>query len=243
MTVRELIAELRGLDPDAEVRFLHFSVVKEDGSGRVESYPVLDVAHAGDGAVDLSDFLTEGAVVYRVREVDWHEQPALKGLEPEAEADDEPAPAEMPTEPVDTLLVGPPFTRTEWSGLAISDLGREDSPVGRRVAEYLRRYEKAVMGSNRLPELMAAAGLPVESQRPMTEGLLRKALWRLVERGDTTVHGMEVVMAAANFARFLHSQGAFPLGKTTLGWLERAETLALGVLILAVNRHFGITPR
>ena len=41
MTVRELMAELQGLDPDAEVRFFHLRSVKEDGSGRVESYPVL----------------------------------------------------------------------------------------------------------------------------------------------------------------------------------------------------------
>jgi hypothetical protein len=240
MTVRELMAELQGLDPDAEVRFFHLRAVKEDGSGRVESYPVLEVTQAEDAEVNLSDFLTEGPVLYRVREVDWEEQPALRG--PEPDSDDEPGPSERPAEPEDTLLVDPPFTREEWSRLAVRDIGREDSPVGRRVAEYLRRYERAVMGSNRLPELMAAAGLQVGSQRPMTEGLLRKALKGLVERGDTTVQGMEVVMAAANFARFLHDQQGFPLGRSTLGWVEKAETVALGVLILAVNRHFGITP-
>ena len=47
MTVRELIAELRGLDPDSQVRFFHLRRVLADGTGRVDSYPVLAVALRG----------------------------------------------------------------------------------------------------------------------------------------------------------------------------------------------------
>jgi hypothetical protein len=84
MTVRELMDELRDLDPDAEVRFFHLRAVKEDGTGRVESYPALEVAQ-GEGEVTLSDFLTEGAVLFRVRKKGRRSGPSsrlLKSPEP-----------------------------------------------------------------------------------------------------------------------------------------------------------------
>lgn len=79
MTVRELLTELQEMDPEAEVRFFHLRKVMKDGSGRVESYPVLDVSQ-GDDEITLSDFVCEGACLYKVRRADW-EQPALKSRE------------------------------------------------------------------------------------------------------------------------------------------------------------------
>src|SRR5262245_47575936 len=119
MTVRELIAELQGLDPDAEVRFFHLRRVLDDGSGRVDSYPVLEAAEGDDGEVTLSDFLVDGPALYRVRRREWPEQPALGPYEPDEPEEPGPEPgglaaADQPLAgPVDTLLLDPPFSREE----------------------------------------------------------------------------------------------------------------------------------
>jgi hypothetical protein len=248
MTVRELVAELQRLDPEAEVRFFHLRRVRDDGSGRVDSYPVLEVAEGGDGEVTLSDFMVEdeGCALYKVTRREWPEQPALKGypleLEQEGGEDEpEPLPEEQHGEPVDTLLVDPPFTRAEWSGIAVRDIGAEGTPLGRRVFHYLHQYHEAVMRSNRLPQLMAAAGMPADSGQPMTESHLRKALRRLVEQEGCTVHRLEVMIAAGDFVRFLQEQKAVPFGRATLDWLGKLETLTVLTLVVCVNKHFGLS--
>jgi hypothetical protein len=236
MTVRELIDELGEMDPDAEVRFFHLRRVRCDGTGRVESYPVLEVGE-GDDQVTLSDFLTEGPCLYKVKEVEW-EQPALKAVDLEVEGA-ESAPDETDP-PVDTLLVDPPFTREEWSSVTFAEIGQEGTPLGRRVLDYVQGYHAAVIGSNRLGELLTAAGMPAARDATFSERVLQRVLRRLLGRHHTTVQGLEMMMAVGEFARFLSRQEGVTLTPGTLGLVDKVQSLAVVTLVLCVNKHFGL---
>jgi hypothetical protein len=238
VTVQELIDGLRKMDPGAQVRFFHLRRVREDGTGRVESYPVLEVGDA-DGEATLSDFLAEGPCLYKVKEVEW-EQPALRAVElDEAEAAPEgPGPAGDP--PVDTLLVDPPFTKEEWSSVEFEDIRPAGTPLGRRVLGYVHTYHQAVMGSNRLGELLTAAGMPEARDETFDERVLRRVLRRLLGRPDTTVRGLETLMAVGEFARFLSREQGVTLTPGTLALADKVRPLAVVTLALCVNRHFGL---
>jgi hypothetical protein len=123
----------------------------------------------------------------------------------------------------------------------VGDLGEEGTLLPRRVFRYLHRYQEGVMRSNRLPELMSAAGMPTDSRQPMTESYLRKALRRLVAQEGCTVHRLEVMIAAGDFVRFLQEQKAVPFRPATLDWLRKLATLTVLTLVVCINKHFGLT--
>jgi hypothetical protein len=241
MKVRELVAELQGLDPEAEVRFFHLRNVKEDGTGRVDSFRVVEVSKGDDGGVALSDFQAEDGCLYRVRSLEWPEQPALKSYQLEEEAVDEPLPAQPSAEaPTGTLLVDPPFSKEEWRQVRVEDVGEEGTPLGKRVLAYIRLYHEAVLRSGRAGELLDEAGLATDPQRPLSAALLRRFLRGLLERDDNTVRRLETLMAVSSFVHFLGDNQSLRLGPKTLQLVEHLDATTVLIFTVCVNQHFGL---
>jgi len=142
-----------------------------------------------------------------------------------------------------SLLVRPPFTREEWANAEVSDLAR--GPMGRRLADYLALYTEAVVkqGRERLDALLHEAGMPLQSEEPFSVPWLRRVLKRLSQRrAGFGVEFLEQLLAVNSFVDYVTGQAGVRLGKKTRHWADLCNDLAVLVLVVCVNEHFGFSP-
>jgi hypothetical protein len=217
--VSELIDQLRQQNPDAEVRIYHLSRVGKNGMGHVFSFPVASVNAAGE-QVTLNDFTAVEGSLWNVKEAEWGGEPALGRVGPAR------------GEGVETLLVDPPFTAEEWARLVPTDMRQ-----GRALA-YFCSYREAVARSGRTDELLAEAGFLQRGDSPLNDRVIGRVLRGLVTRHEFSLHRMEVLMAAGDFARFAQEHEGIRLGKKTVGWLSNVDVLAAAALFFYADKHY-----
>ena len=132
----------------------------------------------------------------------------------------------------------PPFSKEEWGSVKFEEISEEGTPAGQRVLAYIQKYHDAVLKSGRTTELLDARLACLPESNPLTEGLLRKFLRRLLEQDDCTVRHVETMMAATSFARFVDKDESLPLGQKTQELVEKVEAATIVLFIACVNRHF-----